>query len=580
MISARTVACITTTAGLCLLAISGCDGGKSGGGAASTTAGVASNHTATTASPTSSAPSVPAPRTRAGQVVARHGEGFLVVDQGRRILYTKGSAYQRGEQYGVLVGDQVEGLLRLLPAFLAQQTSSLVGTIFPLVTPAAASLFDPYIDADAREEMRGIVAGMRLRNPSSQIRESDLVFLNSFIDLCAVLNLGSLKCSSLAVWGPITEGGKLFQTRCIDLVVGTGLEQFALVTIAKPDGGVPYLNPSYAGMIGCPSGLNAHGLGVGQVWAFSNDRGFGRPWILITRELMATGVSAEDGVRLMETAQRTYGSNFVFADRGDARGGVPDARAIEVSLNHTASFGPDDPKEDLARWGGQPYAYRVPYAVFRGDCCLDPLLRSLQTASNGPTGDPRAASAYRNRYEGQATRILAHVNAGHPIGRDDVIQITKEVAMRRSSLQCCVYENTDLEVWVANARVDPQGAVIYAYDEPYHSYSLDYATPTATAVPDATSFPPGHTLRVAVPVETLGRARHLDVEVSLVDAAGHTHLLGVEALVLPERGQATAALQVAVPAGASAGQARLVVDLLEAGTRDLVDVSEVAVTVQ
>lgn len=152
--------------------------------------------------------------------------------------------------------------------------------------------------------------------------------------------------------------------------------------------------------------------------------------------------------------------------------------------------------------------------------------------------------------------------------------------MRRSSLQCCVYENSDLEVWVANARIDAQGAIHYAYDEPYHPYSLDYATPTASLVPDATRFPPGHTLRVAVPLTTLGRARSLDLALTLTDAAGQVHPLATTGLVLPERGALTAALQVAIPAAAAPGQGMLGLDVLEAGTQDLVDVAQVAVTVQ
>lgn len=557
----------------------GCDGGGGGSGAGATAAGATA--VTSTVGGTSPAPTLPAPRPRAGVIVARHGEGFLEVHHGnRKVLQTKGTSYERGVQYGVLVGDEVEGVLSTLPAYVARQGSSLAAYAQSLLTPVGSLVFRPYFDPDAREELRGIVDGMRLRNPGTFVLEQDLIFLNSIIDLGAVVGLDVFRCSGLAVWGDISKDRKLFQTRNVDLMVGSGIENFPLVVIAKPTGGVPYLNPGWAGMIGCASGLNARGVGVSQVWAFSNDKGFGRPWILSMRELMATGSTVDDAVRILGTDRRTYGSNFVIADRGDTRGGVPRGIAIEVSQSRMVVFESNDPLEDLALWNGQPFAYKVPFAVFRGDVCLDPTLRSLQTASNGPTGDPRTASAYRNRYENQALGILRYVNAGVKIGADECLQISKDVAMRRNSLQCCVYANTDLEVWVANSRIDASGQAYDAWTEPFHRFSLDDYAPVARVVPDRTTFARGETVRVAVPVDTLGGAHGLDVQVAL-ELGGVAVVLGrTTSVVLPARGSVTAIVDVTIPATlGNVGIGALVVEVLETGTQDLVDVARAAVTI-
>ena len=571
--------------GLSLGAIS-CGGGGGGGGgkSAATTAGVTpapSTSSSVSVPASSTSPAVPPARSRNAVVVARHGEGFLELHHGdRKVLHTKGTSYERGVQYGFLVGDEVEGILGKLPVYAARMGGNLAAYAQALITPAGSMIMRPYFDRDALEEIRGILDGMRLRNPGTFVREQDLVFMNSLIDIGAVVDLQTLKCSGLAVWGDISKDRKLFQTRVVDLMVGSGIEAHALVVMAKPTGGVPYVNLGWAGMIGCASGLNARGIGISQVWAFSVDKGFGRPWILSMRELMSTGTSVDDAVRILSTDRRTYGSNFVFADRGDTRGGQPRGIAIEVSQRDFAQFESNDPKEDLALWNGQPYAIKIPFAVFRGDAAMDPILRSRQTASNGPTGDPRAAGAYQNRYEGQGRRIQAYVNAGQKIGADECIEITKAVAMRRSSLQCCVYANTDLEVWVANARTDAAGQSYDAWTEPYRHYSLDDYAPVARAVPDRSTARLGESLHVAVPLETLGRGHGLDVRVSL-DLGGSMTLVGrTTGVVLPDRGNATAIVQVTIPSTLSnVGVGKLTAEVVEVGTTHVVDVATVPFTV-
>ncbi len=573
--SMRWIAVALSVCGLAA-GVHGCGGGGSSGG--SVAAGATAAPT-TTQTPTT--PSGPAARPRAATVVGRYGEGFLELHHGgRKVLHTKGTSYERGVQYGYLVGDEVEGVLHKLPAYIAAQGNGLATSLQSLITPVGSLAFRQYFDQDALDELRGIVDGMRLRNPATFVQEQDLIFMNALIDLGASVDLDVFQCSGLAVWGSIAKDGKLFQTRNVDLMVGSGLEDHTLVVMAKPDAGVPYLNPGWAGMIGCASGLNARGIGVSQVWAFSIDKGFGRPWVLATRELLASGSSVDDAIRIFSSHRRTYGSNFVFADRGDTRGGVPRGVAIESSQRDLRVFESNDPREDLALWNGQPYGIRIPEAVFRGDCYLDPTMRARQTGSNGPTGDPRTASAYRNRYEGQAVGILNYVNAGQKIGADECIQITKDVAMRRNSLQCCVYANTDLEVWIANARIGQGGQLFDAWSEPYLHYSLDDYAPVAQAVPDRTTFARGEVVRVAVPIQTLGRGHALDVHVA-IDVAGATTVLGSSTgLVLPDRGNVTALVDVTIPAGlTNVGLGALHVEVMETGTSALVDVARTPVTI-
>ncbi|MBI4576355.1 MAG: hypothetical protein HY722_08855 [Planctomycetes bacterium] len=548
-------------------------------------AAATSSATGASTSPTGAPAATPAaatPRTKTARVVARAGEGFLEEEGGRFIVHVKGLPYAMGLQYGELMAPEIEAVLGKIVSYAGQQFPQVPGFLIPvarpLVSAAVASAFRPYFTPDDLGWARGIVDGMRRRLPATRVTEDDLIFLNSLVDFGAVLDLASFKCSSFAAWGDLTRDGKVYQTRNVDLFVGTGLEEHPVVAVVKPEGGVPYINLGYAGLYGVVSGMNAHGLGMGQVWGFSNDRAFGRPWPLTVRDIMTTGVGYEDAIRAFgDEPHRTYGSNFVFADRGDGRLGAPGGCSVEVTRSHFASFLDDDPREDLAVWNGQPYGIRIPQAVFRGDCALDPVIRSLQTASKGPTGDPRTAGAYKDRYKGQADRILAFQAAGVLIGRDETREISQEVAMRKSSLQCCVYENSDLRVWVSNARMAPGGLVLQAYAEPYHPYDLDYYAPSLALLPDRTSVLGGERLRVDLRASNLGRARDLDVRVSLESDSGvyptpYAHVPYAAHVAAGAAGGGAGALDLVLPTGLAPGPMRLRAEVYERGTGDLVDI--------
>jgi hypothetical protein len=558
--------------------LASCSGGGHHGGGASAAASA------------TGVPPVPAQlapvRAKTAVVLDREGEGFLEQDGGQLLLHVRGSTFERGRQYGALVGDRIDQILRQLPGFV--QSQHFPAWLLPSVTYLTARLFENYFPSDVQDMMAGILAGNLQRRPQSIMSRDDLIFLNSLVDLGAITN-GLIHCSSIAMWGPHTVDGKMFQTRCIDLFTGSGLENITLVTIEKGDGKVPFMNCGWCGMIGAISGMNAHGIGIGQVWAFSNDRNFGTPWGLTTRKIMEDGTTAADAVAAFQAEpHRTYGSNFVFGDKGDGPAGALRAYAIESSAHYMASFHDDDPAEDQALWQGQPYAIKIASAVFRGDSCMDPGMRSRQTASNGPSGDPRTANAYLRRYKGQADALAALEAGGHRLDAQDVIALTKQVATPGESLQCCVYANSDLEAWVANATLPPgvtpaPGAGADAFTQPYVHHDFNYYLPTVHAGLDATDYRAGGMQLVTVSWETLGCDRDLGLVLSCEGPAGAALSYAEFPAAIPlsfraAAGQQTMSVAVRVPAGVSPGAWTLAARLYERGTSDLVDCSLVPFT--
>jgi hypothetical protein len=524
------------------------------------------------------------PRTKFANVIARSGEGFLEDQGGRKILHLKGDAYTRGFQYGALFGDEVDASRKAVVNFAASKFSpalgvlvgAVVGYLQPYIAQIAAGLFSSYISPDDRAIMQGIVDGARSRSPSIDVKIEELMLLNVIIDLGGMVDSPTFKCSGLAVWGSRTQGGKMFQQRNVDLLVGSGLESQAVVAIDKPDSGNAYLNAGWAGLVGTASGMNEHGLGISQVWAFSRDVAFGEPWPLTCRRLLETASNVDAVQPAFSAVKRTYGSNFVFADRGDGSG-KPRGLACESSSKDFLQFFANDPGED-ALWNGQPIAIKLTEAVFRGDVPVSQRVYD-RWYEDPKTTDPRTTDHYQERYQQQADLTKGYETQGVKIGLAEMEAIARKIGHAGSSLQCVVYENTDLMVHVANSRVVPGSAPADARDEPFHDYDLDYYLPTVQVVPDRAAYAVGDTMALTLTVGNHGRSRRLDAALWLETTGTHP-VLGTKTGIEVLTGQSVGTTLVcSVPAGATPGQAEIVVELREAGTADVVDYACFPVTI-
>jgi hypothetical protein len=421
------------------------------------------------------------------KILAGYGHGFIEEVNGLPVLHVKGSPREMGRQYGILAGDRVahaiemleviaerdRGLQRL-PMWLVRSLRKITGFVFWFTFPD-----------EVRQEIDGMVDGARERG--YRFTRFDVAFINSVIDVVGVLKpalsqrpptsaersenwlisrLGltwlSQNCDSMAVWGHRTVDGKTFQTRNVDINTGMGLEELPLVVIYKPDGGIPYVTAGFSGFVGIFTGMNAYGVGLGQVWGFSRKTQLATPWAMQIKDVFSRSRSASEAVELFRAKNKwTYGSNFIFAD-GEGHG-----FAVELNAGRFVAFTDNDPNEDRALWHGQPYAVKMADAVFRGDAAMDPVLRSQQDASAGPDGDPRATHSYQGRYKGQADRIAGFENAGMRIGRAEAEAISRDTASRTGSLQAAVYANTDRQLWVSYSRFLADGSLEQAWQGEY-----------------------------------------------------------------------------------------------------------------
>lgn len=442
----------------------------------------------------------------------RYAEGKLFDSNGLPLLVLKGDFFEMGTQYGYLQGKRIQALLSLFDELAKKESASLLPTgLQRQLRRGLGSLFEKHFPPEVQELIRGIIAGARQRGV--ELDRGDLAFLNSLIDIAGIgstdlsfsldglsaagtlLNLArkelgllwlNQNCDTFVAFGSRTQDGKTFQTRNTDVTTGVGLERFPLVTIFIPEGTpddprVPFVTAGFSGQLGASTGLNAHGVALGQVWAFSTKKAIGRPWSLSMIGILSKARSAAEAANLLiENGPHTYGNNFVF---GDATGG---AVAVELNAENHDVFGPNDPRERLEgrMADGRIYALPIPDAIVRADLSLSRRIRVDQTSANGPWGYPPASGSYKLRYAGQVKRILAYERMGRKIGAQEAMVISRATASRRhGNLQNAVYANSDRKLWVAYAsyrdaeprrspsdaqtEVSPQENLAEAFENPF-----------------------------------------------------------------------------------------------------------------
>jgi len=432
----------------------------------------------------------------------RYGQGWMEELGGLTVLHLKGSDREIGEQYGYLIGDRIASTVGRLQEIATTQTQDarlIPSSIFTWARRVVGFIMWQTFPKSAQDQIKGIQIGAKKRTPSVAINRYDVALINSVIDLAGILRSGwenpigssvataSLRalgleqfvtnCDSFAAWGSRTVGGKTFQTRNVDISTGQGLEDHPVVLIVKPTGKISYVSATFAGMIGVFTGMNAYGVALGQIWTFSKDVAITSPWQLTFMEILRTAKTAYAATdQALIRGRYTYGNNFVIADSGEYQTRRQEtAYVVEASGKRVSYFSPNDPRELKAKFEGETYGLPLPEAVLRGDLQLDDKLRSRQLGSNGPTGDPRTTQAYQLRYLGQYTRLEDYRRNGVLISNREAEVISRETAMRGTSLQAAVYANSDRDLWVSYARKREDGSIAQAYEGeyvniPFYSY--------------------------------------------------------------------------------------------------------------
>ena len=178
--------------------------------------------------------------------MARCGAGFLEEIDGHAVLHVAGSPYEIGFQHGRLLRERVQAVVRhLLDVKAKDMTIEMAG--LPVIGPQAVigliqASQQEFIPAWYDEELRGLADG-------SGVPLADIRTCNFIPEL--------FHCSGFALSGDATGNGQTYHGRVLDYGCDWKLQEHPVIVVAKPEGRIPFVNITYAGFIGCVTGINA-----------------------------------------------------------------------------------------------------------------------------------------------------------------------------------------------------------------------------------------------------------------------------------------------------------------------------------
>jgi hypothetical protein len=318
-----------------------------------------------------------------------------------------------GRQHGELLREQVQKNLQNL---LAIENEKAVVDVGPLrlkprqLIETIIRLQEPFVPPKHFEELRGLADG-------AQVSLADARIANFIPEL--------FHCSGFALMNSATADGTLYHGRVLDYATDWGLQEFAVIVVAEPENGIPFVNVTYAGFLGSVTGMNARHISIGEMGGGGLGHWEGVPMTWLVREVLETANTLDEAVAVFRDNPRTCQYFYVIADGKDNR-----AVGMEASWN----------KFELVQPGEK-----------------HPMLPS-------PSPDTVLLSA------GERYGELAHrVAQGH--GRFDAasaIRLMDRPVAMQSNLHNVLFEPASTRFWVANAGPDGQPAA----ERTYHPFQL------------------------------------------------------------------------------------------------------------
>lgn len=271
-----------------------------------------------------------------GETLGRHGAGWLEEIDGYLVLHLEGTHRQMGEQHGKLLANHIKQNVEFL---VHEKGSQALVKLGPLeVTPAKAisqivAIQRPHVARKYWEELEGLAAG-------SGIAVEDLQTANFIPEL--------FHCSGFAVMNSATKDGTLYHGRVLDYGVDMRLQDHAVLIVAKPKGGIPFVNVTYAGFIGSVTGMNAEHVSIGEMGGGGLGQWNGVPMSFLVREVLESAGDIDEAVAVFRDSPRTCEYYFVIADGKTNRALGMEAGASRFALVEPNSSHPllPEPVED------------------------------------------------------------------------------------------------------------------------------------------------------------------------------------------------------------------------------------------
>jgi hypothetical protein len=346
------------------------------------------------------------------QTVARCGQGWLELVDGYPVLHLKGTHYEMGYQHGALFKEHIRQNMDNLLVKRADQTVK-VGPVKVKprsVIDSITTIQKKFVPEKYYDELRGLAAG-------AELAYADAVAGNFIPEL--------FHCSGFAIMNSATKDGTLYHGRVLDYAIDWQLQEHAVVIVAEPEGGIPFVNVTYAGFIGSVTGMNAQSVSVGEMGGRGLGHWAGVPMALLVREVLERARDLDEAIAIYRDTPRTCQYFYVVADGKTNR-----AVGMEASWDKFQLVQPGE---------------------------ANPLLPT-------PVKDAVLLSA-GDRYK----ELVKRAEAGHgSFDADSARRLMDCPVAMKSNLHDVLFAPQSTKFWVANASLDKKPAA----DQKYYAFQL------------------------------------------------------------------------------------------------------------
>ncbi len=347
------------------------------------------------------------------RTLAQHGAGWLEEIDGYLVLHLEGSHHEMGVQHGKLLAEHIRKNVQFL---VHENGDKAIAEIGPLnisankIIPQIVNIQRRHLPDKYWEELLGLAEG-------SGLAVEDVVAANFIPEL--------FHCSGFALMNSATKDGTLYHGRVLDYGVDMRLQEHAVLIIAKPKGGIPFVNVSYAGFIGSVTGMNAEHVSIGEMGGRGLGHWDGVPMAFLVREVLETASNLDAAVAVFRDHYRTCEYYYVVAD-----GKSNTAVGMEAAWDRFSVLQPNE---------------------------AHPLLPK-------PVPDAVLLSA-GSRYDELVTRV--QLQRGNFTAETALRLMDCPVAMK-SNLHNVLFEPKSTRFWVANASMDGGPAA----EQKYYDFQL------------------------------------------------------------------------------------------------------------
>ena len=382
-----------------------------------------------------------------------HGE--LPEEKGKMqmpsLLHLKGTPYELGYQHGERLREAVaRNIKRLIDdQILANQDHPQIKS-FLAAFPAILA----FIPDDYKQELQGLADG-------AQQPYQKILLLNLFPEM--------FHCSGLTVSGRATQQHRLYHVRVLDYAIGQNLQDTAIVLCVEPEGKIPFLNVSYAGFIGCITGMNAQQIALGEIGGKGYGHYSGIPMAFLLRTILERAENLHGVKEILASTPRTCEYYYVFSDGKDNKAfGVYATEEQLHFIEPGAAYALFDGEEPQAKENKIVlYSTQMECSPYQTVLYKDGEKQQQWGLIHMQPPDCLVLTGFSHpqRYPVLINRLLECYGK---IEWEDLKEIIKAPVARPSNLHNAIFSPSTLDVWISHA--GPNGEL--ACDQPYTHYNL------------------------------------------------------------------------------------------------------------